>query len=68
MSEKTEEKKKETGVWQLYEADYKTGKLTLKNKKCPRCGVLMARHMKPAARWACGACGYTEYIKTVVER
>jgi len=64
VSEKAEkQKKKEKEIWQLYESDYKTGKVTLKNKKCPRCGAVMAHHAKPVARWACGACGYTEYVK-----
>lgn len=34
----------------------------LKNKKCPRCGSVMAHHMKPRERWACGKCGMTEYL------
>ncbi|MFP3233273.1 MAG: 30S ribosomal protein S27ae [Sulfolobaceae archaeon] len=37
-------------------------KIKLKNKKCPRCGSIMAHHMKPVERWACGKCGYTEFI------
>jgi small subunit ribosomal protein S27Ae len=38
------------------------GKIKLKNKKCPRCGSIMAHHLKPIERWACGKCGYTEFI------
>lgn len=59
--EEVKKKKKKEGVWRLYEYDYKTGKITLKNKKCPRCGKITAHHHNPE-RWACGACGYTEYI------
>lgn len=48
---------------QLYEYDYQTGKITLKNKKCPRCGSIMAHHLKPVERWHCGKCNYTEYAR-----
>lgn len=34
-----------------------------KNRKCPRCGSNMAHHMSPAERYACGKCGFTEYVK-----
>ncbi len=43
-----------------YEID--NGKVKLKNKKCPRCGSVMAHHLKPKERWACGKCGYTEFV------
>jgi len=49
-------------VHKVYEYDYKTGKIKLKNKKCPRCGSIMAHHLKPVERWACGKCGYTEFV------
>ncbi|RLI29703.1 MAG: 30S ribosomal protein S27ae [Candidatus Hecatellales archaeon] len=52
----------EKGAWTLYEYDYKTGAIKLKNRKCPRCGKIMARHNNPP-RWACGGCGYMEYIR-----
>ncbi len=38
------------------------GKVRLKNKKCPRCGNVMAHHMKPKERWTCGKCNYTEFV------
>ncbi|BDC19178.1 30S ribosomal protein S27ae [Acidianus sp. HS-5] len=38
------------------------GKVKLKNKKCPRCGSVMAHHLKPVERWSCGKCGYTEFV------
>jgi len=47
----------------LYAVDYAQGTVKAKNKKCSRCGRIMAKHMKPSARWACGYCGYTEFIR-----
>ena len=44
----------------LYEYDYATGTIRLKNRLCPRCGRVMARH---SDRWACGACGLTIFIR-----
>jgi small subunit ribosomal protein S27Ae len=58
----SEKKKKQRGAWQLYEYDYKAGTIKGKNKKCPRCGKTMAMHKDPA-RWACGGCGYSEYLR-----
>lgn len=49
-------------VHELYEYDYKAGTIKLKNKKCSRCGSVMAHHMKPVERWHCGKCGYTEFV------
>lgn len=48
-------------IHKLFEFDYSTGKIKRLNKKCPRCGVFMARH-KDNPRWSCGKCGYTEFI------
>lgn len=50
------------GAWSLYEYNYETRAIKLKNRKCPRCGKIMARHSDPP-RWTCGACSYTEYIR-----
>lgn len=50
-------------VHRLYEFDYETGKIKLRNKKCPRCGSIMAHHMVPVERWHCGKCGYTEFVR-----
>ena len=47
----------------VYEVDYNNWTIKLKNKKCPRCGSIMAHHKKPVERWHCGKCGYTEFIK-----
>lgn len=56
-------KKKSRGAWLRYEHDYKTGRITLKNRRCPRCSKVMARHQSPA-RWSCGGCGFSEYIRS----
>lgn len=48
-------------VHKLYEYDYEKGTIRLKNKRCPRCGSIMAYHKKPISRWHCGKCGYTEF-------
>jgi len=61
-------KKEEKKAWQRYEADYKTGKIQLKNKLCPRCTAVMAYHEKPVARWTCGTCAYTEYVKAETKK
>lgn len=69
MNKKLSERvrKPEKGVWSRYEVDYQTGKVTFKNKRCPRCKKTMARHDNPS-RWACGGCGYMEYIKKAAEK
>jgi len=56
-------KKKSRGAWLRYEHDYKTGRIALKNRRCPRCSKIMARHQAPD-RWSCGSCGYSEYIRS----
>ena len=55
-------------VHKLYEYDYETGKIRLKNKKCPRCGRVMAHHLKPVERWHCGRCNYTEFVTAKKKR
>lgn len=55
-------------VHKLYEYDYETGKIRLKNKKCPRCGRVMAHHLKPVERWHCGHCNYTEFVTAKKKR
>lgn len=47
----------------LYDYDYEKNIIKLKNKKCPRCGNIMALHKSPTQRWTCGSCSYTEYVK-----
>jgi len=56
-------KKKARGAWLRYECDYKTGSITFRNRRCPRCSKVMAQHQGPA-RWSCGGCGYSEYIRS----
>jgi len=51
-----------------YEFDYEKGTIKLKNKKCPRCGSIMAHHLKPVERWHCGKCGYTEFVQPCAAR
>ena len=58
----TEGKELQTYIHRLFTVDRKTGTIKLKNKKCPRCGSIMAHHFKPVERWHCGRCGYTEFI------
>ena len=53
--------KEKRGAWDIYKIEGGTVKLT--NKKCPRCGKVMAFHKEPQARWACGGCQYTEFAK-----
>ncbi len=55
-------------VHKLYEYDYEKGTIRLKNKRCPRCGSIMAHHLKPVERWHCGKCGYTEFVTTKKKR
>jgi len=50
-------------LWRLYEYDYEKGTIKLKNKRCPRCGAIMAFHKQPVPRWMCGGCAYTEYVR-----
>jgi small subunit ribosomal protein S27Ae len=57
-------KKKEKKISSLYEVDYSKNKATLKNKKCSRCGNIMALHQMPVPRWSCGSCGFTDYVKS----
>jgi small subunit ribosomal protein S27Ae len=45
----------------MYEVSGSTAKL--KNRKCPRCGSVMALHTNPVQRWVCGSCGLTEYAQ-----
>ena len=49
---------------QIYEYDYKKGSIKLKNRKCPRCGNIMAHHKAPFERGRCGGCHYTEIAET----
>ena len=56
-------KKAWSSLGTLYEYDYAKNVIKLKNKKCPRCGNIMAHHKAPIPRWTCGSCSYTDYMK-----
>jgi len=56
-------KEKKARLSTLYDYDYEKNIIKLKNKKCPRCGNIMALHKSPIQRWTCGSCSYTEYVK-----
>jgi len=58
-----ESKAKKFRLSQLYKYDYEKGEIALKNKKCPRCGSIMAFHSNPTERWTCGSCSYTDFVK-----
>ena len=66
-SKKEKSKGKSKGLWCAYDYDYKSGRVTLKSKKCPRCGKVMAQHQTPQ-RLSCGGCGYTEYVRKQQEK
>jgi small subunit ribosomal protein S27Ae len=54
------DKKKKSYKSRVY--DIKDGKITRKNRSCPKCGdgVFLANH---GDRLSCGSCGYTESKK-----
>ncbi|UCD72820.1 MAG: 30S ribosomal protein S27ae [Candidatus Bathyarchaeota archaeon] len=54
----TEEPKKKKEIPPRYLVE--DGKLVRRLKECPRCGTSMAAHSN---RFACGKCGYTEFLK-----
>ncbi len=66
-SGKEKGKGKRKGLGHIYDYDYKSGKVTMKSKKCPRCSKIMAQHQTPP-RWSCGGCGYTEYMRKQQEK
>ncbi|MCS7107680.1 MAG: 30S ribosomal protein S27ae [Acidilobaceae archaeon] len=55
-------KELKTYVHKLYVIDEEKKVAKLKNKRCPRCGSVMAHHVQGNERWHCGKCGYTEFI------
>ncbi len=63
MSEEEEKTEKKNRLSSLYVYDYSKGSINLKNKKCSRCGNIMAHHEMPVERWTCGACNFTEIIE-----
>ena len=63
MSEIDQKKSEKMKSNRTYEYDLDNWTIKLKNKKCPRCGKIMAYHESPKQRWTCGSCSYTEFIK-----
>lgn len=66
MSEKkevNEKKEPKARLSSLYEVDGQKGTVKLKNRKCPRCGNIMAYHKVPVERWTCGSCSFTDFVK-----
>lgn len=60
MSTKKESKSR---LGDLYDIDNQKGTAKLRNRKCPRCGSIMAFHRAPVERWTCGSCSFTDFIK-----
>jgi small subunit ribosomal protein S27Ae len=60
VSEKKQPKARLSG---LYEIDAQKGAVKLRNRKCPRCGNIMAYHKVPVERWTCGSCSFTDFVK-----
>jgi len=56
-------KKGRSRLGDLYEIDDQKVTAKLKNRKCPRCGSIMAFHKAPVERWTCGSCSFTDFIK-----
>jgi small subunit ribosomal protein S27Ae len=63
LSEAQQKKEHEARAGTLYELDFAKGQVKLKNRKCPRCGNVMAHHKKPVERWTCGSCSFTDYVE-----
>ena len=57
---KAKEKKEEKKIFTYYEI--KDGKISRRLRKCSRCGNFMAMHKESRPRWACGNCGFTEFV------
>lgn len=64
VSDKKEAKpKSQSRLGTLYEIDPEKGTVKLKNRKCSRCGNIMAYHKTPVERWTCGSCSFTDFVK-----
>jgi small subunit ribosomal protein S27Ae len=59
----SEKKQPVSRLSKLYEIDEQKGIVKLKNRKCPRCGSIMAFHKNPVERWTCGSCSFTDFVK-----
>jgi small subunit ribosomal protein S27Ae len=61
--EEARKKKPRSRLGDLYEVDAQKGTARLKNRKCSRCGSIMAFHKAPVERWTCGSCSFTDFVK-----
>ncbi len=59
----SEKKAPKARLGSLYEVNSDKGTIKLKNRKCPRCGNIMAFHKSPVERWTCGSCSFTDFVK-----
>jgi len=59
----SEKKEPKARLSALYEVDAQKGTVKLRNRKCPRCGNIMAYHKVPVERWTCGSCSFTDFVK-----
>jgi len=59
----SEKKAPKARLGALYEVDPAKSTIKLKNRKCPRCGSIMAFHKSPVERWTCGSCSFTDFVK-----
>jgi len=62
-AQKAEKKTFAARLSRVYEYDSEKGTIKLRNRKCPRCGNIMAYHKAPVRRYTCGSCSYTDYMK-----
>ncbi len=46
-----------------YEVAADKASIKLRNRKCPRCGKVMAFHKDAKPRWHCGSCNFTEFVR-----
>ncbi len=62
-AQKAEKKTHVARLSKVYEYDSAKGTIKLRNRKCPRCGNIMAYHKAPVKRYTCGSCSYTDFLK-----
>jgi len=62
-AQKAEKKTFAARLSKVYEYDSEKGTIKLRNRKCPRCGNIMAYHKAPVRRYTCGSCSYTDFLK-----
>jgi len=62
-AQKAEKKTFAARLSRVYEYDSEKGTIKLRNRKCPRCGNIMAYHKAPVRRYTCGSCSYTDFLK-----